>query len=171
MDVLQHDPRTKQKLRDYLYEFLYSPMKEYFYKRLSEIVVANARIIKNNHMHFMYKGQLYNLGTSPLPIRKNRLDASLHSQMKDYLEEVNDFEQEELPLTLGYITTVLNSTDHFCDYYELFPKVLHEPLKEYADTCPCKTCMLPKEQIESLKAKNQHIIDMIKMRRVMNLTY
>ena len=72
-EQLQHDPRTKQQIKDALYAFLYTPIEKQFEKRLSELIVKNTLLCGYSHKSFVYKSNLYNIDTAALPRKMNRL--------------------------------------------------------------------------------------------------
>ena len=38
---LQHDPRTKQQIKDILFNFLYGPVEAHFKKQLADIIIQH----------------------------------------------------------------------------------------------------------------------------------
>ena len=42
MEQLNHDPRTKQQIKDILYQHQYGPVQGQFKKRLDEIITKNS---------------------------------------------------------------------------------------------------------------------------------
>lgn len=168
MHSLNHDPRTKQNIRDMLHEYLYSPLEEYFRKKRVKIIKANTIRGGFDHPHFQYKGEFYTMTEVRPSLKKNPLLPEFHAQMDDYLAEFRHIHLEEFPLTLGYITTVLNSSNHYHDYYRLLPEVLHPPLQGLATSCPYQTGVLEHDKVVEIVQKNEKIYNMIKARRVMN---
>ena len=82
MEPLQHDPRTKQQVKEALYQFLYGPVQKRYQEQLHQIIVQNTLLIKGSHASFIYKNEFYsNEGTSP-PRRMNRLHSTLVPTME-----------------------------------------------------------------------------------------
>lgn len=166
---LQHDPRTKQQIKDALYEFLYKPVQKQLKRQLDTLIVKNALMCGHSHKSFMYKSVLYNCDDTPLPRKMNRLDTRLVPEMNDYLKELKQLNEKELPYVLGYINQVLNASNDLCDYLRLLPDAVHRPVQTLIDTCPCKGKKMPSEAVSFLQQKNQASIDMMRRRMVTNL--
>jgi hypothetical protein len=168
-EQLQHDPRTKQQIKNALYLYLYTPVEAEFKRRLDALIVRNAVASGHSHRSFMYKNVLYNCDPLPLPRKMNRLALHLQPEMNEYLKEVKQLNEKEVPYVLGYITQVLNSSNDLCDYYRLLPESVHNPIRQLLDTCPCKSRKLPDEAVAMLQDKNKLSIELMKTRMVTNL--
>ena len=169
IEDLQHDPRTKQQIKDMLYEFLYAPVQQRYQQQLHHIIIRNTQAIHSSHRSFMYKGTVYSMDGAPPIGKMNRLIPALQPDMDAYLAEVTQLNSKEVPYVLGFITQVLNASNHFPDYLRAFPSVLHPPLEKMMATCPCRNNQLSEDQLHSLQEKNQHSIDLLKQRVVTNL--
>lgn len=169
MDRLEHDPRTKQQVKDALYEFVYAPVQRQFKARLDAIIIKNTLMGGYGHRHFIYRGEVYNIEETPPPVRKNRLQPALRVPMEEYLADVTELNQHELPYVLNFITQVLNSSCDLNDYMRVLPESVHYPLNQLASTCPCRSTTLAEDKVAHLMAKNQEPINMIKRRLVTNL--
>lgn len=168
-EPIQHDPKAKQQIKNAIYEFLYAPVTKRFKERLQTIVERNAMLVGSPHMHFMHRGVLYNCDVNPLPRKLNRLHLSLHDVMNAYLRDLHDVENKEAPYVTSYLNQMLNASNYLEDYLRLFPEVIHDPVRQFIASCPCKGHALPEEAVDMLQKKNQPIIDMIKRRMVTNL--
>lgn len=168
-EQLQHDPRTKQQIKDLLYGLLYDPVQKQFKHRLDHIIVRNAINSGYSHKSFMYKNVLYSCDINAPPRRMNRLLVGLHSEMSEYLKDLKQLNEKEVPYVLGYINQVLNSTNNLSDYLRLLPEVVHEPLKALIATCPCHTIKLHQDTVAMLQTKNHNSIVLMKQRMVTNL--
>lgn len=168
-DQLQHDPRTKQQIKDALYGFLYAPVEKHLKKQIDALIIKNAVLCGHSHKSFMYKNTLYNCDTNPLPRKMNRLDSRLYAEMGEYLAEVKQLNEKELPYVIGYINQVLNASNDLCDYLRLLPDAVHRPVQALIDTCPCKAKKMPPEAVSLLQEKNSASIDMMRRRMVTNL--
>lgn len=167
---LRHDPRTKQMIKDRLYKYLYAPVERKLHTRIKGIIIANSRTLSSSQTGFMYRNEWYSLEPDkPAPRRKDRLVNALKPQMDEYLKEIKQLNNTEIPYVLGFINTVLNSSDDMNDYLQVFPTPLHTPLKEMIDTCPYLTTKLQPETVAEMQARNQVSIEMIKSRLVTNL--
>lgn len=169
MEPVQHDPRTKQQIKNALYDFLYAPVQKQFKSRLDVLAVRNTLMGGHAHRSFIYKGTVYNCDLSPLPRKMNRLLPQLIPLMDAYLVDLKALNDQELPFVLGFINQVLNSSDGLSDYLRLFPEAVHYPLEKIIKSCPCKQVFLTEEKILQMRAKNQASIQMMKSRMVTNL--
>lgn len=169
MDKLEHDPRTKQQIKDALYAFLYEPVTRQFKSRIDTLIVRNTMIAGNTHKHFVYKGVLYNGESSPPPLKRNRLIPQLRVPMDEYLADLNQLNNTELPFVLGFINQVLNSSGDLADYMRVLPESVHQPLQQLLATCPCRATHLSEDMVESLKLKNDEPIKLMKARLMTNL--
>lgn len=169
MDSLQYDPLTKQQIKDSLYEFLYAPVTKQFQNRLDTLIIRNTLLAAHSHKSFVHKGVVYSCDAEPPPRRWNKLLPELRPQMEDYLRDVRQVMDQEIPYVLGYINKVLNSSNSVTDYMQLFPDCVHAPLQKLAATCPCQNTALTTEKIQQLSQANETSINLIKQRMVMNL--
>lgn len=169
MEQLQHDPRTKQLIKDTLYEFLYRPIENQFKNRLEVLIVRNTLLGGYSHKSFNYKGVLYNCDNGPPPRKWNRLILQLKPAMDEYLFELKQLNEQEMPFVIGFINQVLNASNDLQDYLHIFPESIHQPLEKLIGSCPCQTKQLSNERILELKEKNKTPINMVKQRMVTNL--
>lgn len=167
--TLQHDPRTKQQIKDMLIGSLYAPVRKRFNDRLENLVVRNTVLVGASHKSFIYKGKLYTVDSSPAPRKSNRLHPTLREEVEEYLKELRELETTELPYVQGFIIHALNSSNDFCDYFRIFPESLHGPLKKVVATCPCRAKKLEDEAVLEIRENNQKAISLIKERMVLNL--
>lgn len=168
-EVLQHDPRTKQQIKDMLYAFLYEPVQKQFHSRLESLIRRNCVITGAVHQSFTYKGKLYSVDPSPPPRKLNRLAPQLSPDMDAYAGELKQLNDREVPYVVGFINQVLNSSNDLHDYLRILPSSLHPPIQKLIDSCPCRTKKLTDQQVQELQAKNQLYIDLVKQRMVTNL--
>lgn len=168
-EQLQHDPRTKQQVKDVLYSYLYAPIEKQFKRQLDQLIIKNAVLGGYSHKSFMYKNVLYNCDTDALPRKMNRLVIELQPAMNEYIKEVKLLNEKELPFVLGFINQVLNSSNDLHDYLRLLPQAVHQPMQNLIDTCPCRSKRLSDETVTMLRDKNQASINMMKARMVTNL--
>ena len=168
-ETLQHDPRTKQQIKDMLLDSLYKPVRKHFNERLENLINRNVVLVGASHKSFVYKGKLYTCDSTPPPRRSIRLHPTLKDEVEKYLQELNHLNTTELPYVLGFITHVLNSSNDFCDYFRLFPEALHDPLRKLVSTCTCRAKKLSEDAVKSIKENNEKAIQIIKERMVLNL--
>ncbi|MCM2973762.1 hypothetical protein [Larsenimonas suaedae] len=167
---LQFDPRTKQQIKDKLHDTIYGPMEQKFETRLHGIIRDNTKLLRSSYFSFIYDGQTYVLnGQEILPRRMNRLHESLTERMDEYLADLNRLNAYEMPYVLGYITSVLNTSDNINDYIKLLPEPLHQPLQELIDSCGCRISDLSDARVEELRARHEVPIQLIRERFVLNL--
>jgi len=166
---IQHDPKTKLYIREALYDFLYAPVEKQRQARLDALIIKNCLLMKYSHKSFMYKGECYSCDSSTPPRKANRLSPELVPEMEQYLKELKELNNKEIPYVVGYINQVLNSSNDLCDYLELLPSTLHAPIREYIAACPCRTRHLAPSEIDEIQHKNLTSIDLIKSRMVTNL--
>lgn len=169
MDTLDHDPKTKSQIKDALFTFLYDPVRKQFKTRIETLIGRNTLIGGFAHKHFVYQGALYNAEPTTPPVRKNRLVPQLREPMDEYLRDLAELNNHELPYVLGFINQVLNASNALDDYLQVLPESTHQPVRQLAATCPCRIAVLSPEKIEQLKLKNEESINLIKRRLVTNL--
>ena len=169
MEPLQHDPRTKQQVKNALYQFLYGPVQKRYLQQLHQILQQNTLLIKGSHASFIYKNVFYSNESTPPPRKMNRLHPSLVTVMEDYLKDMGVLNQQEMPYVIGFITQVLNASNAFEDYLKVFPSVLHPPLEKLIASYPCHNRKLTDKEVEKLQSLNSKQIDMIKQRLITNL--
>ena len=169
METLQHDPRTKQQIKDMLYAFLYEPVQRQFKNRLDNLIRRNTLMNGASHQSFTYKGNLYTSEVSPPARKLNRLNPQLIPDMDAYLADLKQLNDKEVPYVVGFINQVLNASNDLHDYLRVLPPSLHPPIQKLIDSCPCRTKKLSDEQVQEMQAKNQHYIDLVKKRMVTNL--
>lgn len=169
METLQHDPRTKQQIKDMLYAFLYEPVQRQFKSRLNALITRNTAIAGASHQSFTYKGNLYSNDAASPPRRLTRLVPQLVPEMDAYLAELKQLNDKEVPYVVGFINQVLNASNDLHDYLRVLPQSLHPPIQKLIESCPCRTKKLSDEQVQELQSKNQRYIDLAKQRMVTNL--
>lgn len=169
MEQLLHDPRSKQLVKDALYDYMYRPTMNYYQGLLAAIIDNNDIITRTTDKCFSYKGELYSYGNGKLPLIKKKLVASLHKRMDVYLAELAALNRTELPYVLGFINQVLNSSVAIRDYISVFPTAIHGPLENMVLTCPCKKGKLSLFTVEKLKKDNSKPISLMKQRLLSNL--
>lgn len=169
MEQLQHDPRTKQLIKDTLYDFLYQPVQNQFKSRLDVLIVRNTLLGGYSHKSFNYKGVHYTCDSGSPPRKWNRLIPQLRPIMDEYLLDLKQLNEQELPFVLGFINQVLNASDDLQDYLRILPDSAHHPLQNLIDTCPCQAKQLTDERVAHLRESNETSINMMKARMVKNL--
>lgn len=166
---IQHDPQTKNHIKEALYVHLYAPVQQHFQGRLDKLIVQNTLLIRSTHKSFVYKGEYYSCDNTPPPRPNNKLAPELRGQMNDYLAELHLLNSVEVPYVVGYITQVLNSSNDLCDYIDLLPNSLHSPIQRFIAACPCKTRHLSPEEVKAIQEKNAKSINLMKTRMATNL--
>ena len=168
-DHLIHDPRTKLQIKDAIYNFLYQSIEKSFSKRLEDIISKNSVLCGNSEKSLTYKGEVYCVSTEVPPRKVNRLVKQLAPVMDNYLSELKHLNSYELPYVMGFISQVLNASNHLPDYLKVFPQSIHQPIEELVLTCPCRANRLTQSNVEELQNKNQVPINLLKQRMVLNL--
>lgn len=169
MEQLQHDPRTKQLIKDVLYDFLYDPVRNQFQRRLDVLIVRNTLLGGYSHKSFTYKGVLYSSDNGSPPRKANRLVPQLKDSMDEYLADLKQVNEQEVPFVIGFINQVLNASNNLTDYLRILPDSVHYPLEKLIDKCPCRDKKLNDDTVDQLREKNKTSIDMMKARMVTNL--
>lgn len=169
MDPLQHDPRIKLQIKEAIFNFLYGPVKRQFQQRLDTIIITNTMLGKFTHKSFVYKGITYSCDTERPPLKRNPLVPQLRPLMEEYLKDEKEINEQELPIIVGFINQVLNSSNGLTDYLRLFPEAVHEPVKRLIAQYPYHNQELTEEQVESLRRKHEASIFMLKRRLAENL--
>lgn len=168
-DKIQHDPRTKQYIKDMLYSFIYSPIKKQLKNQLDSIIQKNCVILCASHSSFMYRGTYYSSDNTKPPRQIPSLSRKLYPDMDSYLKEIKQLDTIELPYVIGFITQVLNASDDLHDYLRVFPEDIHKPLEKIIASYPCRTKHLSEDAVLALQTKNKTPIDLMKQRLVINL--
>ena len=166
---LQHDPMTKQQIKDALYEFLYTPLLKQFQSRLDTIIAKNSVLLGNAERSLTYKGVVYQSNGASLPRNMNRLHKQMQPSMDDYVNDLKQLNSYEIPYVLGFISQVLNSSNNPQDYLLVLPPSVHPPVEQLIKTCPCRTKKLSLIDIQNLQIRNQLSINLMKQRQVLNL--
>ena len=166
---LIHDPRTKLQIKDAIYNFLYQSIEQSFKKRIEDIISKNCVLCGNANQSFTYKGVVYCNPLEVPPRKMNRLVKQLIPVMDNYLSELKHLNTYELPYVMGFISQVLNASNHLPDYLKVFPQSIHQPIEELVLTCPCRANKLTQSTVEELQNKNQVPINLLKQRMVLNL--
>lgn len=170
MDEILHDPRTKQQLKDAIYNHLYEPVKRSYNHKLQRIIRDNSRILRSPYESFTYRGQIYVIDAkATMPRKMNRLVPALQPLMEAYLAEVKQLNDQEVPFVMGFVNQVLNASNTFEDYLRLLPESIHGPIRAMQAACPCRTVKLTEEDIRAIQERNQLSIDLMKQRQVKNL--
>jgi hypothetical protein len=168
-EKLQHDPRTKQQIKDILFDYLYGPGEASFKKQLAQIVSQNCVLTNSAHKCFSYRGVVYSIDAPPVIRKMTRLHPTLHMKMDKYVKETKQLNNHELPYVLGFINQVLNSSNNLQDYLKLLPDSVHSPIQVLINSCPCRVVDLSADEIKHLKEKNYESIELIKQRMLSNL--
>ena len=169
MDSLQHDPRTKQQIKEALYDFLYTPVEKQFKLRLDTLIIQNTLLGGHRHKSFSYKGVTYNCDVTHPPRKMNRLLPQLQPAMDEYLNELKLLNETELPFVIGFINQVLNASNDLGDYLRLLPESVHFPVERLLATCPCKMQNLSEETVAEFRKKNEASLQLMKQRLAINL--
>lgn len=169
METVTHDPKTKQQIKEALYAYIYGPVERNFKARLETLIAQNTILGGFTHRHFVYKGHLYSAETTPPPMKRNRLMAQLREPMDEYLQDLNELNDQELPYVLSFINQVLNSSNSMADYFKVFPESIHAPLEELQAACPCRIGVLSEEKAKQLREKNGKLVSILKNRLATNL--
>lgn len=168
-EVLQHDPRTKQAIKDILYAFLYESVQKKFKQRLDTIITKNTVLLGATHNSFIYRNVIYSCDTQKMPRKMNRLVPQLVSTMEDYLKDAQQLNNTELPYVLGFINQTLNASNDLHDYLKVLPSALHQPIEALITTYPCRTKKLSEQAVAALQEANKSAVVLIKQRMVTNL--
>ena len=169
MEHLHHDAMTKTIIKEKLYTFIYMPVINTFKNRLESIIVRNAVISGYSHKSFVYKGELYSCDTASPPRKANRLSVQLKMEMDDYLKDIKELNNKEIPMVLGFINQVLNTSDRLSDYLRVLPESIHRPLEDLINACPCRSLQMTDTEVSRMKQQNKSSIDLLKQRLIINL--
>jgi len=166
---LSYDPRSKQMIKDALYQYLYDPVQAAFQKRLDTLIRQNSRLLGNDQAYLDFMGEVYRTSTAtvPEPRQINRCHKDIKPLMREYVADLDKLNSQEVPYVVGYINKVLNSSESLQDYFQLLPESVHAPLKKLS--CPCSENRLKPDQINRIQQNNQPALAMMKMRLVENL--
>mgnify|MGYP000004492168 CR=1 FL=1 len=173
MPSIAQDPMLKSTIRNRLYALLYTPADNQMFERIKVIIIKNSVKVGAGHMSFMYKAVNYTCDDNKiLPRPRNQLHSSMESAMAEYLQDAQDL-AEEKPRIQGYLTQVLNASDHPVDWMQLLIPALHKPiqdmLKEAGESSFLPLRRMTPESVQAFLAKTQEGVNMTKQRLVMNL--
>lgn len=169
-EALVYDAKTKKRILGALLEHLYLPVESDLRLRLNKLIVKNSLLLENNQRAVIYKNEVYAMDDNTvLPRVVNKLDRSLEDEMKQILKERQTIDEDELPYVKAYLVKILNTTNHFPDYYELLPHALHNVLDKLKLSCPCRSSYLDKRGLDNLRDKNVVPVELMKQRMTYNL--
>ena len=166
---VQHDPRTKQQIKDLLYSYLYDPVERKYRQKLKSLIQRNSLVLNKLEECFSYRGNIYSLELSRIPRKVVRLVPALHPEMNQYLADLKHLNEKEMPYVMGFITQVLNSSNDLQDYLLVLPESIHRPIEKLISSCDYRTTQLSPETVEQLTARNAESIALMKQRLVLNL--
>ena len=126
-------------------------------------------MIASSHLSFIYKGEFYTMDKTIPPMKMNRLVPQLRPIMEEYLIDLKELNDTELPYVLGFINQVLNTSNNLQDYLRILPESMHQALRKLIETCPCHAQSLTDTRVTDIINKNQISIAMMKQRMVRNL--
>ena len=169
MDNLTHDPRSRKIIKDALYTFLYGPILTVYKTRIDNIILKNTKLGGFTHRSFVYKGELFTCDQYAPPRKGNPLVHEMKPEMEAYLKETKEINETELPYVLGFIDSVLLSSQSLEDYLKVFPSAVHEPIRQLINSCPCRECSLTDASITTLSDKYKETIQMMETRVALNL--
>jgi len=159
----------KSRVTDAIYQYLYTPAMTQLSKQLDILIIKNTISCGYSHKSFMYNNEFYSCDTNSPPRKINRLAPKLYPEMLKYLQDVSQLSKEELPIVMGYVNQILNSSNDPDDYTYLLPDALHNLIYKLIPKYLGKTEGLLSTTTIALRNKNQVALDMIKQRMVLNL--
>ena len=169
-EELKYDPKSKQIIKNAMFNFLYQPLEVSTNKRLKTLIIKNSLLHGNNQHWVSYRNKEYATDSTKVrPRAMNRLKAELRPLMDEYLEDLVEINTVERPYVLGFINQTLNASSSLQDYLKIFPESMHKPLKHFIDTCGSRVGKLEPEMVASIKQRNQIPIELMKKRMVLNL--
>lgn len=169
-EELVYDPRTKQLIKDRIYSHLYAPVKRDYEQRLESIILKNSQYHGNGQRWMSFRGTDYSLKEAgPQPLPTNRCHPELKGVMQEYVDELSQLINEEVPYVLGFITHTLNTSNSPQDYLRVFPQSVHQPIQSLVDTYGYQHEHLSDEKVDELIRKHEKTIEMVKKRMVLNL--
>lgn len=169
MNTLSHHPVTKQQVKDLLVSHLYGAAQDQFKRRLEAIIRKNSQVLSSKHLSFVYGRQIYACEDQKLPKMINTLIPELCGDMDEYLKDLRDVSEREIPSVLDFISQVLNASSNLHDYLRVLPSCVHAPIQRLIDACPCRTKTLKDTEVQELAMCNAKATEMLKRRLVANL--
>lgn len=170
MDILEHDPNSKLRVRDALLLVIYQPCLAKMQASLTKIIDRNNTCWNAPQNGFLFQGKYYSVDNRPPPPvdECNFLHPKLFSEMFDYLKKEREILDESARID-SYLTKILNASDSFPDYFKLFPAFLHPTLQKFVDSCPCHNRQLNDAEIQSLQKESETAVQLIQERMVFNI--
>ena len=167
-EPLQYDPRAKQQIVNAIYAYLYEPVSLAFQKRLDALIIKNSLTLGVNSKSVVYKGEYYTMSGSGISTA-SRLAPVLKQEMDEYLKDVAQVNEGEMPFVMGFIRQVLNSSNDMNDYLRVLPRSVHHPVEKLILSCPCRSKSLTEATVSTLLTSNEVPINLMKRRMVLNL--
>lgn len=159
--------RYKQEVRNHLLTYIYEKAEEEKAVQMDSLVMANTLLHKDAPMAFLYKGEVYRHSQIRRTFaRAPLLDKNLHERMDAWLKEQDNLLDEKVFIS-GFLTTVLNASNHMEDYLKILPECLHPALREYPTTSALPA--VGDDVIQRILTRNQNAIQRIKRRLTLNL--
>jgi len=168
MSVYPPHPRFKLTLKTLLQQFLYLPVQTKQRMWCNSLIARNTVIQGGTHQSFMYQGELYYNDKPPFPRILARLSPKLYPEMKLYLQEVKEVEEEQV-FTIGYVTKVLNVSNNPFDYLRMLPECVHAAIKKEIAAWAHLRDYVDETEIQAIMDNNAHAVGLIKQRMALNL--
>jgi len=150
--------------------YLYSAAFKRIEDDISDLVYANSKLHNNSQEALVFLGEIYQLpqmhGKITRPI--NTVHPDLVAPMKAILayQKKLTIEQTE---SLGYIRTLLRTTECYNDVKALLPEILADYLKDWQWRFASTSPSIGEEAIGAFRQANQKYYDAIRYRMTANL--
>lgn len=162
------DPRAKITIREAILTYLYAPTVLQRTRRLEELAIKNALVGGFSHKSFVYRGEVYNADTTHPPLRRIQLLPEFRPLIDEWLADKAEIEAHEEPMISGMLSRILTSCFDARDVVKILPDTFAQPVREHMMALVSDK-RLSSDKIEALRAENEHPIQLMRERMVLNL--
>jgi len=172
MELVYQGPTIKQQLKDLLYGFLYTQVNQQFVERLQAITTRHRQLSNSAQPYFLFRGEVYcGDPTVQRDGRIRQLVRGLHPDMDEYVKELKELNDYEIPMVLGFFTNMLNASNDVQDYLRILPESMHTAFDDWLTVYPSTSTTLTDAQIAEIQARNALPIKLLKGRLFLNLLF
>lgn len=165
------NPTLKLAIKRNIETYLYKEPLAKLRAELELLITSNDALSNTCTYLFTYRGKRYKwYDTVPLKYGTPLLHPSLHERMDAYIQSMKYLTDYEVPLTMGYVQNVLNTSDRVHDYLHLLPSALHPAIESLAKEV-CGSKVLTFDDAEKMVKTHEKSIDLIKERLMLNLLF
>jgi len=151
-----------QRVIDVLFEEAIQSLQD----DLESIIQDNTALVGSTHASFIYKGKYYNQELD-VATSFHDLHESLYVRMDDYLAEMKQIFDYEVPIIRGTLKSLFIASDRISDYKQVLPEQVHKAFDDFFDTGSPRRFMMPTEIIR-MKQRITPFLTVMKARMLNN---